>query len=81
MENKLSSFAVYDSSGKQGPGMILGGLTEHGNYDECLNTRHYEKLEPRGTLHVQETQYCSVFFSTPSWILDFINGLVRNLVV
>ena len=62
--------------------MILGGLTQHGNYDECLNTRHYDELEPRGTPHAQQgTQYCSVFFTTPTWIVDFIDGLVRNVTV
>ncbi|XP_070174525.1 uncharacterized protein [Littorina saxatilis] len=66
---------IMDSSGKQGPGLLMGGMTQHGNYDECLNTRRNPQLEPRDTKHVREAQFCTAFFVTPSWILDYARSL------
>ncbi|KAL8604270.1 hypothetical protein ACOMHN_023640 [Nucella lapillus] len=66
---------VFDSSGKPAPGMLMGGLTQVGNYDECLNLRHYPELENNRTTLVRRTHYCSVFFTVPEWMDQFFDSL------
>lgn len=76
LQNKETwAIRIYDASGKQGPGMLVGGLTQHGNYDECLNARHYRQLQPSRMTSVHVTQYCSAFFDTPPWMARFVETL------
>ncbi|KAK7485821.1 hypothetical protein BaRGS_00022921 [Batillaria attramentaria] len=65
----------YDATGKQGPGMVVGGLTQHGNYDECLNARHYHELEPKHATEVHRAQYCTAVFNMPVWMSHFVESL------
>ncbi|XP_046549708.1 uncharacterized protein LOC124259594 [Haliotis rubra] len=65
---------MYDATGKQGPGLIKGSVTWHGNYDQCVNVRHSLPSHDTGSDVMKEiqAQYCSATFDIPGWLEDYI---------
>ncbi|XP_076456300.1 uncharacterized protein LOC143290596 isoform X2 [Babylonia areolata] len=76
--HKREAWAVrmYDASGKASPGMLVGGLTLFGNYDECLNSHHYPELDQRHlTARASSPRYCSSSFTLQAWMARFFHSL------
>ncbi|XP_071103106.1 O-acyltransferase like protein-like isoform X1 [Haliotis cracherodii] len=65
---------MYDATGKQGPGLIKGLVTWHGNYDQCRAVRHSMTSHGSGSDVKREiqAQYCSASFDSPGWLEDYI---------
>lgn len=72
----MSSDSVYDATGKESSGLLMGDLTQQGNYDECLNLRQYHSLELTLGARYHGAQFCSAYFNIPDWMTDFVKTLV-----
>ncbi|XP_041347289.1 uncharacterized protein LOC121367246 [Gigantopelta aegis] len=64
---------MYDSTGKQGPGLLDGWVTWHGNFYRCIKLKH-QLPETDGTPESEYLygRYCSAMFEVPVWLIKFM---------